>query len=255
MTDLAYFTDWTDLSLAGIGLVMGALLIIWWRQQSKQWYSLTAGTLALAAGLSIASYYLFVLPPHFAGCPDGCSGQRGYPLPFAVIDMQGQAQLFALDFWLNLLLIWLALLTGSTIIRFLQEATGYGSRSIRFRFFFLLLVIGLPWAFLPRYAAPPEANVQGEELRLAVNARRAAQHTYNVTGLWVHRLALEEIRYTPLQVLDVEVGLISAYAEVCLRGYTFFYMPWRNYLIVLDRTGVTPLGIEILPQGQNCWQR
>jgi hypothetical protein len=255
VTDLAYFTDWTELALAGIGLLMGVLLIIWWRQQSKGWYTLVAGTLALAAGLSIASHYLFVLPPHFAGCPQGCPGRTGFPLPFAVIDSQGHAQLYPLDFWLNLLLIWLALLTGSTIIRFLQEATDYRNRSARFRIFFLVLVIGLPWAFLPRFADPPEANVRGEELRLTINARRAAQHTYNVTGLWVHRLALEEIRYTPMQVLDVEVGLISAYAEVCLRGYTFFYLPWRNYLIVLDRTGVTPLGIQILPQDQNCWRQ
>ena len=35
--DWLYFAGWQDMVFAGLGLIMGVLLIIWWRQQSARW--------------------------------------------------------------------------------------------------------------------------------------------------------------------------------------------------------------------------
>ena len=105
--DWLYFAGWQDLVFAGLGLLMGGLLVVWWRQQSRRWYSIFAGTLLLGMLLNVSSYFLFVVPPHFAGCSVGCPGRLGYPLPFATIDLDGEAKLYLVDFLLNLVLLWL----------------------------------------------------------------------------------------------------------------------------------------------------
>ncbi|RME60950.1 MAG: hypothetical protein D6790_08570, partial [Caldilineae bacterium] len=248
-----YFSTWQDLGFAAAGLILGVLLMIWWRQQSERAYAVFAGTLFLAALLDAASAFVFVVPPHFVGCPEGCGGRLGYPLPFATVDVDGRAQVYLLDFLLNMLLLWLLWLGATVIWRMLSEAVELGERSFRFKLTFFFLLIVLPWALLPRYAAPPQPDVQGEELRLTINAQRAAEATYGVTGLWVQRLALEDIRYLPMQVPAVFGGLEQPQAQVCLRGYIWFYLPWRRYLITLDRTGVTALDMRILPLDGSCW--
>lgn len=250
----SYFADWWDLAFAAVGLLLGALLMIWWRQQSRRTYAIFAGTLLAATLLDAASYFLFVVPPHFVGCPNGCMGRLGYPLPFATIAVDGDVQLYFFDFLLNLLLLWLLWLGASVLWRILAEAVQLRERSFRFKLVYFIIVVVLPWAFLPRYFSPPQPEVQGEELRLAINAQRAAESTYRITGLWIQRLALEEIRYLPMQVPDVFGGLEQPQAQVCLRGYTWFYIPWRRYLITLDRTGVTALDLTTLPLDGTCWQ-
>ena len=42
-------------------------------------------------------------------------------------------------------------------------------------------------------------------------------------------------------------------SQVCLRGYTYFYLPWRRYRINLEATGVTALGLAELPLTGSCW--
>lgn len=253
MSELSYFAQWSDLAFAGVGLILGIFLLIWWKQQSDRWYSVFAGTLFFAALFDLASLYLFVLPPHQVGCPDGCAGQLGYPLPFARFTAASEIVIYPLDFVLNLLLIWLFLLGLTVVARFLAEAMEFSHRSRRFKFFFLIGVFVLPMALLPRYFEPPEPKIQGEELRLSVNARRAAEMTYQLTGVWIHRLALEDIRYTPLQVPGRFGGVDLPQAQVCLRGYTYFYIPWARYRITLDSSGVTALNMAQIPLGGSCW--
>ncbi len=89
------FADWRHLGLAGLGVVLLLLLGIWWRRLSVAGalaclvvgggLALTAVTVTLAAGP-------FVTPLYYAGCPLGCPGRRGYPLPFARMDMVGGAR-------------------------------------------------------------------------------------------------------------------------------------------------------------------
>lgn len=253
--DWLHFADWQDMVFAALGLAMGVLLVIWWQQHSRRWYSIFAGTLLLAMALNVSSFYLFVVPPHLAGCPDGCPGRVGYPLPFASIGLDGRTKLYLLDFLLNLLLLWLLWLGASVLWRVLSEGIELAYRPLRFRLIFFLVVIVLPWALLPRYFGPPQVEVRGEDQRIAVNARRAAELTYDVTGLWIHRLAVEDIRYTPLQVPSIFGGVDQPRAQVCLRGYTWFYLPWQRYLITLDRTGVTALNLERIPLDGSCWER
>jgi hypothetical protein len=253
MSQWSYFATPFDLVFAGAGLLLGILLLIWWRQQSSRWYSVFAGTLLLATLFDVASSFLFVIPPHQVNCPDGCLGQIGYPLPFAVIGLDGNANLYLLDFLLNLLLIWLFLFSLTVLARFFAEAVDLSTRTRRFQVGFFVVVFVLPLALLPRYFNPPEPPVRGEELRLSVNARRAAELTYNVTGLWVQRLALEDIRYAPIQVPATFGGVDRPQAQICLRGYTYFYIPWQRYRITLDRSGVTALNMARLPLTGSCW--
>ena len=254
MSQLSFFADVSDLILAGAGLLLGTLLLIWWRQQSERWYSVFALTLLAAALMDLATFSLFVVPPHNVGCPDGCAGHMGYPLPFAIIGLNGEISLFLLDFVLNLLLIWLLLFVLTAIARFVAEAVDLASRSRRFKVGFFVIVFILPLALLPRYFNPPEPPVFGDELRLSVNARRAAETTYNVTGFWIQRLALEDIRYPPIQVPDTFGGIDRPQSQICLRGYTYFYIPWMRYRVTLDRPGVTPLNMTRVPLTGSCWQ-
>lgn len=256
--DWVHFAGRDDLVFAASGLLLGVLLLIWWRQQSDRWYWIAVGTFLLAASFDAASYFLFRVPPHQAGCPDGCIGWVGYPLPFATLDADGSLQLFPLDLVLNLLLLWLLWLGATVLWRLLAEAISLDERSLRFKIAFFLVFGLLPWAFLPRYFNPPQTDPRGEELRLAVNARRAAESTYKITGLWVQRLALEDIRFATVDNradnTDILAGTDERRAQVCLRGYTYFYIPWRRYRITLDHTGVTALNLTTLSLDGSCWQ-
>lgn len=249
-----HFAGITHLILGIVGVALGVLLLIWWAQQTERWYTIFAGTLLVSMLLNIAAFYLFVVPPHRAGCVDLCPGRIGYPLPFATISPSGALQIYVVDFVLNLLLLWLLWLSGTVVWRLLSEAVELRERGWRFRLLFVLAFFLLPWGLMPRYFSPPAAHVTGDELRLSVNARRIAETTYGITGLWVHRLALEDIRYIPLEVPDVFGGIDQPQTQVCLRGYTYFYLPWRRYRVILDRAGVTALNLQEVSLTGSCWQ-
>ncbi len=253
LTQLVYFSSWDDLIFAVTGLVLGTLLVIWWRQQTTRWYWIVLVTFLAAVALAGVSYRIFQVPPHFVGCPEGCLGWRGYPLPFATLDFDGGGRWYPGDFALNVLLLWLLWLGASVAWRFMGEAVGWPDRSLRFRLIFALLVGVLPWALLPRYFNPPQAEARGEELRLAINAQRAAETTYDITGLWIHRLALEDIHYIGT-IVDPLGQPERPQAQVCLRGYTYFYIPWQRYRITLDTSGVTALNLAVRPLDGSCWE-
>ena len=252
--DWIHFAGITHLILGGAGVVLGALSLIWWSQKTGRWYAVFAVTLLISMLLNVAAFYLFVVPPHSAGCVDLCPGHLGYPLPFATLSPSGAVKIYIVDFVLNLLLLWLLWLGGTVVWRLLSESLELGEKGLRFRLLFVVAFFLLPWGLMPRYFSPPAAAVTGDELRLAVNARRAAETTYGVTGLWVQRLALEDIRYVPLEVPDIFGGIDKPQAQVCLRGYTYFYLPWRRYRVKLDQTGVTALSFQELPLTGSCWQ-
>jgi hypothetical protein len=252
---LSYFATWRDLALALGGLLAITFLIVWWRQQTRRWYRIVLGTFLLAFMLSFASIYLFEVPPYFAGCAQGCSGWRGYPLPVARITQAGQTQIGLADFALNLLLLWTLVLLASLLGRVVTTAVGWEERSRRSRAAILLLLFAIPWAYLPRFLDPPQPVTQGEDLRLVNNARRAAETTYGITGLWVQRLALEDVRViSPNPLSEIDPDLAGVRSQVCLRGYTYFYVPWRRYRVDLEPTGVTALDLVELPLEGSCWQ-
>jgi hypothetical protein len=238
--------------LAG-GLIL-TLLIIWWRQQTRHWFRVVMATLLAALILCIGSYHLFVVPPYVASCPPGCTGWRGFPLPVARIDLDGMARVFPLDFLLNLLMLWLLWLGASLVWRLAALAIRWENRTWRVRLVFIALLVLLPWALLPRVLNPPQPRTSGEDLRLAVNARRSAEFTYRVTGAWVQRLALEDLRRSaPIDNPETVFGE-TVVNEVCLRGYTYFYVPWRRYRVTLDPSGVTALQFTEMPLTGSCWE-
>lgn len=250
---LVYFAGVDDLIFAVTGLALGTLLFIWWRQQTSRWLWVVIGTFLSAWFLSGISYLVFVVPPYYVHCPSGCLGWRGYPLPFATLDFDGNTHLYPLDFGLNLLLLWLLWLGASVVWRFLGEAVEWQARTLRFKIAIILIFGVLPWAYLPRFFNPPQPEPVGEELRLAINAQRAAESTYNITGLWIQRLALEDIR--GLRSVAGAAGDSPQFqAQVCLRGYTYFYIPWQRYRITLDVSGVTALNLTVRPLRGSCWE-
>jgi hypothetical protein len=252
---LSYFAGWRDLALALGGLLAVTFLIIWWRQQTRQWHRVVLATFLVAFGLSFASVYLFEVPPYFAGCPEGCNGWRGYPLPLARITQAGQTQIGLADFGLNLLLLWTLVLLAALLGRVVMTAASWEERSKRSRIVILALLFAAPWAYLPRFLDPPQPTTNGEELRLVNNARRAAEATYGITGLWVQRLALEDVRVlSPNPLSEIDPNLAGVRSQVCLRGYTYFFVPWRRYRVDLETTGVTALDLVEVPLEGSCWQ-
>lgn len=250
----SYFATWPDLIFAFVSLLFILLLIIWWRQQTVYWFRITVGALLFALILNISSYYLFVVPVYFTGCPGGCPGWRGYPRPIAYIQLDGTIHLALLDFALNTLLLWLLWLVGFLFWRIIGLAWRWEQRSQQLRLLFVTGLIILPWALLPRILPPPQPTIHGEELRLATNAGRAAEFTYRITGVWVQRLAVEDVRLLqPDSQADLEtVNRVGS--QICLRGYTYFFIPWRRYRIDLDGIGRTALRLTEVPLNQACWE-
>jgi hypothetical protein len=274
------FAGWSDLGFALAGLLLALLLVLWWRQQTKVWLRVVLGALLVALLLAIASFYFFVVPPHFAGCPTGCAGWRGYPLRIALFRLDGVSEVGAADFALNVLILFLLVLTASTVWSLAATVVRLGERGRRWKILFVLLLVLSPWAFLPRILNPPQPALDGEDLRLANNARRAAEFTYGITGLWIHRLAIEDLRrdlapemiaeFTGADTVAAEadgaselpaVPAVSAAARaelqpahmVCLRGYTYFFVPWSRYRIALGADGATALSLTPLPLRGSCW--
>ena len=249
------FASWRDLPFAIAGLTLCLLLIVWWRQQSGLWFRVAAATFLVALLLAITSFYIFVVPPYTAGCAQGCAGWRGYPFRIAEFAISGRSVLGRADFALNVLILWLLWLTASVIWRLLATVFQLESRSRRGRMLFLIFIVIGPWAILPRVLNPPQLQVLGEDQRLANNALRAAEFTYGITGIWIQRLALEDVRRDPeatsTDVAAAEAGLGN---QVCLRGYTWFFVPWQRYRIGLDPSGATPLSLVERPLAGSCWE-
>ena len=249
------FAEWWDALSAAAAVLLILLLIIWWRQQTRYWFRIAASTFLAALILCILSIYLFVVPPHSAGCLGTCAGRGGYPLPVALLNVDGTRSIAPVDFVLNLLLLWLLWLGASLLWAILAEAFAWWRRPLQGRILFVVLVAILPWALLPRVLGPPQPRPQGEELRLANNARRSAEFTYGITGLWVQRLALDDMQPVAPGTLETPPESLEGQGVtvVCLRGYTYFYLPWRRYRITLDASGTTALNLVELPLTGSCW--
>jgi hypothetical protein len=252
--DWVYFANIQDglLALAAVAVLL--LLITWWRQQTRNWFRIVVATLLAALLLCLGSYTFFVVPPHYASCPPGCIGWRGFPLPVARISLSGVTRIFPLDFLLNLLMIWLLWLGATLVWRLAAMAIHWENRKWREKVLFVVLLVLLPWAMMPRILNPPQPQATGEDLRLAVNARRSAEFTYRVTGMWVQRLALEDVRNSSPTKDPESLFGETVVNEVCLRGYTYFYIPWRRYRITLDPSGVTALQLAQVPLEGSCWE-
>lgn len=233
---------------AGLGLVfaLGAtLLVIWWRQQSRRWVIVLAVSLSAAPALSWWSGQVFQVADYRAGCAGLCPGFRG--APFVVYNGEAAGGAFLPGgFLLNTLLFLVILLAWGAVVRAVIHGLTAGANRAVWRVVVVGLILGVaPFAFSPWFLPPPEAHVRGDSLRVAINARREV-FMYDHQVPWpVLRVGLEDVRPRP----DGEPGL-----RVCLRTYTFFYMPTGALYLDMTRQGVhSNRGGFVLPSA-SCWE-
>ncbi|MBV7330793.1 hypothetical protein KFU94_21635 [Chloroflexi bacterium TSY] len=251
-----HFARWQDSLFAAGSAILILLMIVWWQQQTHYWFRIIVSILLASILLCIGSYYIFVVPPNSVGCSEICVGWRGYPHPVALFDIDHRSKVYPIDFGLNLLIIWFIFLGMSVMWRIAGIAIQWSSRSFRTQLAFIFSLCIIPWAIMPRILEPPQPLAQGEAQRIANNAQRAAEFTYNVTGFWIHRLALEDIQQSvPDNSAETIFDTDNPAHQVCLRGYTYFYVPWRRYRIVLDATGVTALDLTEVGLDGSCWEK
>lgn len=234
--------------VVALGLVLAAavtLLGIWWRQQSRHWWSVLIASLAAAPALSWWSGIVFQVDDYRAGCDGLCLGSSGAPIPFYRGEAAG-GELSLAGFLLNalvylaLLLVWAAL--TRVVVRRVDENSG---RAWAVKGMLGALLFGVPLAFSPLLLPPPEAHMRGDTQRIAINARREVYLYDQLADFPVLRVGLNDVRPR----LDGQTGM-----RVCLRTYTFFYLP--TGLMFLD---MTPEGLHsnnggVLPRTGSCWE-
>ena len=238
-------TPWLGV-LLGLVLTIGvALLVVWWRQQARRWAMVLAVCLAAALLLSWWSALAFQVANYRAGCDGVCLGFRGAPFPVFANQMAGETFAPA-GFLLNTLIYAVILLAWSAIIR----AVVYAINAAGPRQWWRGLVAGLvlaviPFAVSPWFLPPPEAHVRGDSQRVAINARREV-FMYDAQASWpVLRVGLDDVRPRP----DGAPGL-----RVCLRTYTFFYMPTGALYLDMTPQGVHSNNGGFLVEPTMCWE-
>lgn len=247
----------TNIVLAGLGgLLLAVLLVIWWRQRSARWPQVLVVAVCTAGLLTAVSALLFTIPDFQAGCTVPCGGWRGYPVPIMGTLNDGTVQVLAAGVVLSFLMHLNILLGLSAIVYAILVGRDLTTRRGRRMVSLLAVTLLVLWGLVPRYASPPEPPVRGEPQRLAINAKRLAPRTVENLDWRLQRLALEDVRYLPRRARSDAPGLPPPAGpdwRVCLRGYSFFYVPWRRVYIDLDATGTYAIGGGILPLGVECW--
>jgi hypothetical protein len=238
--------SWGAAFLAVAMLVLALLLIIWWRQQSFRWPVLLVVCLALAPLLSWWSGKAFEVPAYRAGCDGLCPGYSGAPV--AILTEENAAAGFsAWRFALNSLVYLVILLSWAAILRSILRRVNQGSARRRKGLGALVAggLVVLPLGLAPLYLPPPEAQVRGDSLRVAINARREVYLYDQDASLPVLRVALEDVRPR----LDGQPGL-----RVCLRTYSYFYVPSGHMYLDMTPEGVHSNGGGVRALDKTCWQ-
>jgi hypothetical protein len=238
--------DWEAAVLAVAMLVLVVLLIIWWSQRSFRWPIVLLICLALAPALSWWSASAFQVPDYRAGCDGLCLGYSGAPVAFVGGESAG-SHVVVWRFALNSLLYLAALLAWAGLMRDLLNRVARGSLAHHrwLHPFIATCLAVLPLSLIPLYLAPPEALVRGDSLRVAINARREVYLYDQEASLPVLRVALEDVRPR----LDGQPGL-----RVCLRVYTYFYVPAGHMYLDMTPEGVHSNGGGMKALGDSCWQ-
>lgn len=247
----------TNIVLAGLlGLVLVVLLVIWWRQHMRRWLQGLLLVVLLAGAVTVAAAYLFTVPDYQAGCLVPCGGWSGYPVPVMTVNSHGTVQLFPAGIALSFLLHLLVLLVLGAIAHAVLDDRRATRQPARGTVPLLLVGFVILWAMVPRYASPPEPPVRGEAQRLAINAKRVAPGVVPGFDWRLQRLAVEDVRRLPRRVKSDAPGLPPPTGpdwRVCLRAYSFFYVPWRHVYVDLDSTGTYAIAGGVLPLAVECW--
>lgn len=234
--------------LLGIGLtVLAVLSAVWWRQQTYRWAIVLLGCLILAPLVSWWSGQTFQVADYRAGCDGLCPGYAGAPIPFWRGEVAG-SEFMAGMFLVNTVAYVAILLGWSMLIRALVRtiaADGRGRTAGLRRLALGLLLVIVPLALSPLILPPPEAHVRGDSQRIAINARREVYMYDSLAPAPVLRVGLADVR--PRK--DGNLGM-----RVCLRAYTFFYLPIGHMTLDMTPEGVHSNAGSVLPLAESCWQ-
>lgn len=232
-------------AVGGLGLIVVAvLMMIWWRQQSYRWIIVAAVCFTLAPLLSWWTGLIFQLPDYRAGCDGLCFGYSGAPVPFITGEAAG-SQFLPGMFLVNTLVYLVIQLGWTMLLRTILNGMQLPARgkTVRQLVISAFLII-LPLASAPLILPPPEAHMRGDPQRIAINALREVYLYDNNAPLPVLRVGLEDVR--PRQ--DGQLGM-----RVCLRAYTFFYLPLGSMYLDMTPEGVHSNAGGMLPLEMSCW--
>lgn len=232
--------------MLGIGLLtLATLSAVWWRQQTFRWLIIVLGSLILAPLLSWWSGLTFWVEDYRAGCDGLCPGYAGAPIPFWRGEAEG-GEFVAVLFVVNTLAYVVILLGWGMVLRAVLSSIAVNSRSRTLRRFLCgLALVVIPLAISPLALPPPEARVRGDALRIAINAQREVYMYDHLAPAPVLRVGLADVR--PRR--DGQPGM-----RVCLRIYTFFYLPIGHMFLDMTPEGVHSNAGGVTPAGSSCWQ-
>lgn len=235
---------WATILIALASLVVALLLMIWWRQQTFRWALVVALCLLLAPLLSLWSEQTFRVEPYRAGCDALCVGRAGAPIATARIEGTGEEAL-PFGFAANTLLFLALTLAWAAVVRTVVVRAGEISRhAFLAQIAAVLLLLAAPLALAPLFLPVPQAQARGDPLRIAINAQREVYMYDEQAAAPILRVGLEDVRPR----LDGQQGM-----RVCLRTYTFFFLPAGYLYLDMTPEGVHSNAGGALPNGASCW--
>ena len=224
-------------------LLITVLAVVWWFRSGRRGLDWILIAAPLAFGLSYLSSILFRSPDYQASCDGWCPGWWGAPFPTHVSDGVGSVQFNPVGFIANAALFFTIVLVVSAGIAWLAKQLKWSEKRRRWRIGFALLVVILPLALLPTLLPLREPDLSGPEQRYAINAKRAWRWQLQFRRFNDRRLVVEDVRLHP----DGERH------RVCLRAYTWFYIPHDRIYIDLEPAGVLATGGGVIPLSDSCW--
>lgn len=235
---------WQAVLLGGVLIALAVLLAVWWRQQVDRWLLVLIACLVLALALSGWSGLAFQVADYRAGCDGLCPGFRGAPIPTFQGETAG-GRFLAGGFVLNSL-VYLVLLLGWTAVIHagMRQAAQTPRRRLLIRLLLGFALWAAPFALAPFFLPAPEAHVRGDPQRIAINARREVYMYDQLAPLPILRVALDDVRPRP----DDQPGM-----RVCLRTYTFFYLPVGYMYLDMTPVGVHSNAGGVLASADACW--
>jgi hypothetical protein len=231
----------------GAGAVLvTVLLAIWWRQQTFRWPLVMALCILAAPALSWWSGFVFQVADYRAGCDGLCAGFSGAPVAFFRGEAAGRVflpGLFVLNglVYLTVLLAW-----SAVVLAFSTRSAWLARRRGGVRAMAALVLLVAPAMLAPIYLAPPEAKVRGDPQRVAINAEREVYMYANQSQVPVLRVGLVDVRPRT----DGSTGL-----RVCLRIYSFFYLPAGYMYLDMAPEGVHSTAGGVRTGNESCWDQ